>query len=133
MYAPLFPSLVLVRTDEKAMNDLLHIPAVLGFYHWHNKPAVIQAAEVARLRKFLSRYTTVEKQKIQVAEASSLTGPSDDSASEFIWTIISDGCAKLPLPSLGYCLTAPAEEAEGQWADRPGKQGLRAFGKRARG
>ena len=130
MYVPLFPSLVLVKAASDAIEVLLRTPGVVGFYYWHNQPAIINETDVAQIRKFIKQYKTVQKQKIPLDSDLHQQCQNTVSIAEFTWTVISDGNVKLFLPSLGYCLVASVEEVE---YSQPVKQSPWAFGKWAWG
>ena len=67
VYEPLFKGYVFVYVEEEHKWDVKKIDGILNFVYWNKKPAVIKEAEIETIKKFLSEFSDVEVEDINLA------------------------------------------------------------------
>ena len=51
VFVPVLPSMILVRIEEKKLNDVFISRGVIGYMKWLGKKAVVRDSEIDRLKK----------------------------------------------------------------------------------
>lgn len=104
---PLFTSYVFVNTSMEEYLSIRKTDGVINFVYWLGKPAVIKSSEIDSIKSFLSDYTDVELEKIDVnvnEEVKIIHGPLFSMKGKVIE--VQFNYVKVMLPSIGYSLVA---------------------------
>jgi transcription antitermination factor NusG len=64
---PIFKSYVFVKISDKKKWELKKIPGVLNFVYWLKKPAIIQEVEIETIKRFLSEFSNVKIENLDMA------------------------------------------------------------------
>ena len=112
--APLFTSLVFVYASENDHSTIKQIDGVSGFLYWFQKPAVINAGEIASIRSFLGQHNNVKLEKIDIVAGREDKTDIMQSQMQANGMIGFSNVHKMSLPSLGYALVSESivEEAK---------------------
>ncbi len=108
---PLFKSYVFVQLNEEEKSRVRLTDGVVNFVYWNGKPAVIKAAEIDIIKKFLKEYQDVVARPLDIKEGQRVrvkTGLMMDTEGIVIKVI--HNRAYVLLESLGYELTAQFEK-----------------------
>jgi transcription antitermination factor NusG len=63
---PLFKGYLFVRLEEDKKWEIKSFEGVLNFVHWLGKPAIVKAAEIEKIKRFLDEFEGVEVADIQL-------------------------------------------------------------------
>jgi transcription antitermination factor NusG len=63
---PLFKGYVFLQINEEEKNSILRTPGVLNFVYWNGKPAVIRNEEIETIQRFLSEFSDIEVENVQL-------------------------------------------------------------------
>ncbi|GHA72911.1 transcription termination/antitermination protein NusG [Pontibacter akesuensis] len=110
--APLLPSYVFVRLQEKQFPHLRQVPGIINLVHWLGKPAVIRDEEIEAISQFLKEHSTVKVQraafnvndKVKVTSGSLMD-------KEGTVVAVKNNQIKVALPSLGFFMYAELDTA----------------------
>ncbi len=107
---PLFTSYVFVHAEENRLSDIRMTDGIINFVYWLRKPAVISAAEIETIKRFLNDYSNVQLEKMAINlkdKVRVLNGPLMNQEGAVIE--IRNKFVKVGLPSLGYLMVAQVE------------------------
>jgi transcription antitermination factor NusG len=107
---PLFSCYVFVRVSEAEHTLVKKADGVLNLVYWLGKPAVIRDEEIETIKSFLTEYTNIKLEKIDVNVSDLVKivrGPLMEM--EGAITEVRHKTCKVFLPSLGYAMTAEVE------------------------
>ncbi len=104
---PLFKSYVFVHITEKEKSDVRYVAGVVNFVYWLGKPAVINDQDIERIKRFLSDYTDVHAESLDLAADTKVVITSGALMDQEA-TVIRDGKKRVEvkIESLGYNLIA---------------------------
>jgi transcription antitermination factor NusG len=63
---PLFKGYVFLQINEEEKNSILRTPGIVNFVYWNGKPAVIRNEEIETIQRFLSEFSDIEVENIQL-------------------------------------------------------------------
>lgn len=63
---PLFKGYVFVHLEDEHKWDVKKIDGILNFVYWNGKPAVVRDSEIETIRKFLSEFSDVEVEDVNL-------------------------------------------------------------------
>lgn len=69
---PLFKSYVFIRIDSEIAASVRMINGVVNFVYWLGKPAVVRDQDIEKIRRFLSEYTNIEAQPLNLEKESTV-------------------------------------------------------------
>jgi transcription termination/antitermination protein NusG len=104
---PLFTSYVFVNAGIDEYLSIKKTDGVINFVYWLGKPAIIKNTEIESIKSFLTDYTDVELEKIDVninEEVKIIHGPLFSMKGKVIE--VQFNYVKVMLPSIGYSLVA---------------------------
>lgn len=104
---PLFTSYVFVNTSIDEYLSIKKTDGVINFVYWLGKPAIIKNTEIESIKTFLSDYTDIELEKIDVnvnEEVKIIHGPLFSMKGKVVE--VQFNYVKVMLPSIGYSLVA---------------------------
>jgi transcription antitermination factor NusG len=102
--APLFESMVFVKTDEETSKQIKHIDGVVNWLYWLGKPYELEDMEIKTLKSFLYTHSNVTIEKIAVP-LSYLNLTEEKKAS------LLENELKIEVPALGYRLIAEQRDS----------------------
>lgn len=104
---PLFTSYVFVYTSIDEYLSIKKTDGIINFVYWLGKPAIIKNSEIESIKTFLSDYTDVVLEKIDVninEEVKIIHGPLFSMKGKVVE--VQFNYVKVMLPSIGYTLVA---------------------------
>jgi len=112
VYEPLFSCYVFVQVSNIEMAKVKETAGVVGFVCCSNRPSVIKDAEIEIIKEFLSEYTNVQSEKVDVRE-NDLVRIVNGALSQYEGYILAVNKNKVivSLPSLGYKLVAEVQKS----------------------
>ena len=66
VYEPLFKGYVFVKTDDEGRLGVRKTTGVVNFVYWNGKPAVVRQDEIEIIQRFLSEFSNVEVENVQI-------------------------------------------------------------------
>lgn len=112
LYQPLFSCYVFVHVSADEHLRVKQTDGILNFVHWQGQPAVIRDEEINTLKDFLSNYSDIKLEKIQVNvnDKVKITNGAlifkEGNVLE-----VRKSTVKVLLPSLGYALVAEVSKS----------------------
>ena len=111
---PLFKSFIFLRAEESYLLNLCkEVKGVLSLLYWLGKPATIDSEDINSIKEFTSNYKQIQLEKLDVNQQN-----QDSIIDDILLTMdgkmlmIKNRVIKVNLPSLGYTLTAEAENKD---------------------
>ena len=98
---PVLPSMVLVRLEDKDVNDVFNINGVIRYMFWLGKRAIVRQQEVDVLKNYLKGNTIINQEitKFNPGDIINITGFNDENG---VVERISNNTAWVFLENLGY-------------------------------
>jgi transcription antitermination factor NusG len=116
---PLFKSYTFARISENEITHLKQTDGVINLLFWLGKPAVIPDSEIETMKEFLTKYTAVKIQKINMNHA--LPGSSSMVSENDLFDEKNQTTSAM-LSFLGYVMVAEPEAANIQIKVHPVRQ-----------
>jgi transcription termination/antitermination protein NusG len=102
--APLFDSIVFVKTDAETGKQIKHIDGVVNWLYWLGKPYELEDLDIVTLKSFLYSHSDVTIEKIAVPL--SYTNVADEKKASLLQNEL-----KIEVPALGYRLIAEQNDS----------------------
>ena len=98
---PVLPSMVLVRLEEKDVNDVFNINGVVRYMFWLGKRAIVRQKEIDILKNYLKGNTIINQEitRYKPGDRINLPGFNDENG---VVEKISNNTAWIFLENLGY-------------------------------
>lgn len=109
---PLFKSYVFVRIPEKEQATVRMISGVVNFVYWLGKPAVVRDRDIQTIRKFLSDYTEVWAEPVDLEKDAKITirqGAFMDKKGKILKVF--NNKVQVVIESIGYQLVAIVDKS----------------------
>ena len=100
---PVLPSMVLVKLDEKKVNDVFNINGVVRYMFWLGKRAIVRQQEVDVLKNYLKGNTIINQEITKVNPGDIINMPGFDNGSGLV-DRVSKNNAWVFLENLGYTI-----------------------------
>ena len=97
---PVLPSMVLVRLEEKDVNDVFNINGVIRYMFWLGKRAIVRQCEVDVLKNYLEGNTILNQEIIKFNPGDIINIPAFNNENGFVEKI-SNNTAWIFLENLG--------------------------------
>lgn len=66
VYEPLFKGYVFLYVADGNKWDIKKVDGILNYVYWNGKPAIVRPEEIETIKKFLSEFSDVEVQNLQL-------------------------------------------------------------------
>ena len=100
---PVLPSMVLVKLDEKNINDVFNVNGVVRYMFWLGKRAIVRQKEVDLLRNYLKGNRLINQETLKVKPGDIIDIPGFDNESGVV-DRVSKNNAWVLLENLGYTI-----------------------------
>lgn len=107
---PLFTNYIFVKVTHKQLTKLKTLRGIVNLVYWLGKPVIINDEEVNSMKRFLSDNVNISVEKVTRNEVIKSFDTSVTIIDGNLMTI-TNKTAHIVLPSLGYVLTAQAENS----------------------
>ena len=98
---PLLPSMVLVKLDEKNINNVFNVNGVVKYMFWLGKRAIVREKEINILKNYLKRKKLISQEIFKVKPGEIIDIAEFDNESGFV-DRVSKNNAWVFLETLGY-------------------------------
>ena len=100
---PLLPSMVLVRLEEKHVNDVFNVNGVIRYMFWLGKRAIVREKEIDILKKYLKGNRLINQETFKIKSGDIIDIPEFKNESGFVGRV-SKNNAWVFLENLGYTI-----------------------------
>jgi len=100
---PVLPSMVLVKLEEKNINDVFNVNGVVRYMFWLGKRAIVREKEIDILKKYLKGNSLINQETFKVKPGDIIDIPGFDNECGFV-DRVSKNNAWVFLENLGYTI-----------------------------
>ena len=100
---PVLPSMVLVKLEEKNINDVFNVNGVVRYMFWLGKRAIVREKEIDILKTYLKGNRLINQETVKVKPGDIIDIPGFDNESGFV-DRVSKNNAWVFLENLGYTI-----------------------------
>ena len=100
---PVLPSMVLVKLEEKKVNDVFNVNGVVRYMFWLGKRAIVREKEIDILKNYLKGNRLINQETVKVKPGDIIDIPGFDNESGFV-DRVSKNNAWVFLENLGYTI-----------------------------